>query len=150
VPNICCVFDSLFLLLHNLNWTVTSDLKIIHTLSTRPGFYYSPLLFSDDARNGRVFIFRKKNFPYWGFSVLFPQLYGNRQGITRVAGARPALFPIRRYFLRGSCIVNFSLTTLVSNPRKHSNQSCYLCCSVYCLCVNVYCTTAIGCQPNCS
>ena len=23
-----------------------------------------------------------------------------------------------------------------------------LCCSVYCLCVNVYCTTAIGCQPN--
>jgi hypothetical protein len=22
--------------------------------------------------------------------------------------------------------------------------------SVYCLCVNVYCTTAIGCQPNCS
>ena len=24
------------------------------------------------------------------------------------------------------------------------------CCSVYCLCVNVYCTTAIGCQPNCS
>ena len=25
-----------------------------------------------------------------------------------------------------------------------------LCCSVYCLCVNVYCTTATGCQPNCS
>ena len=25
-----------------------------------------------------------------------------------------------------------------------------LCCSVYCLCVNVYCTTAAGCQPNCS
>ena len=23
-------------------------------------------------------------------------------------------------------------------------------CSVYCLCVNVYCTTATGCQPNCS
>jgi len=27
---------------------------------------------------------------------------------------------------------------------------CYLCCSVYCLCVNVYCTTATGSQPNCS
>ena len=36
---------------------------------------------------------------------------------------------------------------------------CYLCCSMYCLylcrsmyClyVNVYCTTATGCQPNCS
>ena len=26
---------------------------------------------------------------------------------------------------------------------------CYLCRSVYCLCVNVYCTTATGCQPNC-
>jgi hypothetical protein len=25
-----------------------------------------------------------------------------------------------------------------------------LCCSVYCLCVNVNCTTATGCQPNCS
>jgi len=25
-----------------------------------------------------------------------------------------------------------------------------LCCSVYCLCVNVYCTTATRCQPNCS
>jgi hypothetical protein len=23
-------------------------------------------------------------------------------------------------------------------------------CSVYCLCINVYCTTATGCQPNCS
>jgi len=25
-----------------------------------------------------------------------------------------------------------------------------LCCSMYCLCVNVYCTTATGWQPNCS
>jgi len=25
-----------------------------------------------------------------------------------------------------------------------------LCCSVYCLCVNVYCTDATGCQPICS
>jgi len=25
-----------------------------------------------------------------------------------------------------------------------------LCCSVYCLCVNVRCITATGCQPNCS
>jgi len=27
---------------------------------------------------------------------------------------------------------------------------CRLCCSVCCLCVNVYCTTATECQPNCS
>jgi hypothetical protein len=26
----------------------------------------------------------------------------------------------------------------------------YLCCSMYCLCVNVCCTTATGCQHNCS
>ena len=26
----------------------------------------------------------------------------------------------------------------------------YLCCSMYCLCVNVYCTTATECLPNCS
>jgi hypothetical protein len=25
-----------------------------------------------------------------------------------------------------------------------------ICCSMHCLCVNVYCTTATGCQPNCS
>jgi hypothetical protein len=31
-----------------------------------------------------------------------------------------------------------------------SVYSVLLCSSVYCLCVNVYCTAAIGCQPNCS
>jgi hypothetical protein len=31
-----------------------------------------------------------------------------------------------------------------------SGCSVSLCCSVYCLYVNVYCTTATGCQPNCS
>jgi len=56
------------------------------------------------------------------FSVLFPQLQDKCQGKTRKDGARPALF----------------------------QNGCYLCCSVYCLCVNVYCTTAAGCQPNCS
>ena len=31
-------------------------------------------------------------FLYWGFSVLFPQLLGECQGITRQVEARPALF----------------------------------------------------------
>jgi len=31
-----------------------------------------------------------------------------------------------------------------------SGYSVSLCCSVYCLFVNVYCTTATGCQLNCS
>jgi len=31
-----------------------------------------------------------------------------------------------------------------------SVYSVSLCCSVYCLCVNVYCTAATGRQPNCS
>ena len=31
-----------------------------------------------------------------------------------------------------------------------TGYSVLLCCSVYCLCVNVYCTTATGCQPNCN
>jgi len=30
-----------------------------------------------------------------------------------------------------------------------SVYSVSLCCSVYCLCVNVYFTAATGCQPNC-
>ena len=29
-----------------------------------------------------------------------------------------------------------------------SVYSVSLCCSMYCLCVNVYCTTATRCQPN--
>jgi hypothetical protein len=38
---------------------------------------------------------------------------------------------------------------------KHSQNRILFCVlrplySVYCLCVNVYCTTATGCQPNCS
>jgi hypothetical protein len=32
----------------------------------------------------------------------------------------------------------------------YSVYSVSVCCSVYCLCVNVYCTTATGCQPKCS
>jgi len=32
----------------------------------------------------------------------------------------------------------------------YSIHSVSLCCFMYCLCVNVYCTTATGCQPNCS
>ena len=35
-------------------------------------------------------------YPDCGFSVLFPQLQGKCQGITRKDGAQPALSPIRR------------------------------------------------------
>ena len=31
-----------------------------------------------------------------------------------------------------------------------SEYSVSLCCYMYCFCVNVYCTAATGCQPNCS
>jgi hypothetical protein len=49
-----------------------------------------------------------------------------------------------------------------NSPRRgmaHTVLITFLCCSmyclffchsVYCLCVNVYCTAATGCQPNCS
>jgi len=53
----------------------------------------------------------------WGLSVLFPQLLGKCQGTTRKDGALPALFPISQ-----------------------------LCCSMYYLCVNVYCTVQL--QPG--
>ena len=59
---------------------------------------------------------------FWGFSLLFPQLWGKCQGITRKDEARRALFPIW----------------------------CWMCCSKSCLCEIVYCTTATGWQPNCS
>jgi VIT1/CCC1 family predicted Fe2+/Mn2+ transporter len=44
-------------------------------------------------------------------------------------------------------IVMFMYSLLCMFPSVYSVS---LCCSVYCLCVNVYCTTATGCQPNCS
>jgi len=50
-------------------------------------------------------------YPDRSFSVLFPQLKDKCQGITRKEEVRLALFPI-------------SLTTLDSNLRKLSNQSC--------------------------
>jgi hypothetical protein len=67
-------------------------------------------------------------YPNWGFSVLFPQLEGKCQGITRTDGTRPSL----------PKLVNLLLLCLF--------RSLY---SVYCLCVNVYRTAATGCQPNC-
>ena len=67
--------------------------------------------------------------PDWGFSVLFPQLWGKCQGITRKDGARPALF--QTFF-----VLFYVLFVL--------------CRSVHSLCVNVYCTTATGWLPDCS
>jgi hypothetical protein len=67
-----------------------------------------------------------RGYPDWGFSVLFPQLWGKCQGITSQDGARPPLSQI---------VVQFYVLFV-------------LCRSVYCLCVNVHCTTATGCQPN--
>jgi hypothetical protein len=63
----------------------------------------------------------------WGFPVLFPQLWGKFQGTCLKDGSWPAL---RNFFLLLSMF-----------------HSLY---SVYYLCVNVYYTTATGCQSNCS
>ena len=51
------------------------------------------------------------------------------------------LFIMYCYF----CIYTFLLLCMYD-----SRYSVSLCCSVYCLCVNVYCSTATGCQPDCS
>ena len=51
------------------------------------------------------------------------------------------------------CMFCMLLFNLVEVPLMCSYCSVYsvsLCCYVYCLCVNVYCTAATGCQPNCS
>ena len=63
-------------------------------------------------------------YPSWGFSVPFPQLYGKWRHVTRKDGARPVLFQ------------NFCVLCI------------FLCRSVYCLCVDVYNTTATGWQSN--
>jgi hypothetical protein len=52
--------------------------------------------------------------------------------------------------LGGYPIVLFYVLFLCKCVLYYCQQvSTQLCCSMYCLCVNVYCTTATGCQPNC-
>jgi hypothetical protein len=62
--------------------------------------------------------------------VLFPQLYGKCQGITRQDGAWPALFQLNFCF---SMYLFFMFYVLFV---------CF-CRSVYCLCVNMYCTVLL-------
>jgi hypothetical protein len=52
-----------------------------------------------------------------------------------------------RFFL--SCKAN-ARVYLAETARSALFLISELCCSLYCLCVNVYCTTATGYQPNCS
>jgi hypothetical protein len=66
------------------------------------------------------------NYHNWGFSVLFPHLYVKCQGIACKDMSRPV-------------VPNFLLLCMF--------RSLY---SVYCLCVNMHCTTATGCQSNSS
>jgi hypothetical protein len=69
-------------------------------------------------------------YPNWRFSVIFLSCK-TCQGITSKDGAWPALPKLHGKIFWLLCIF----------------RSLY---SVYCLCVNVYCTAATGCQHNCS
>jgi len=62
----------------------------------------------------------------WGFSVLFPQLQGKRQGKTRQDGARPELFLIL-VLLYVFCVLLYV----------------FLCCSMYFLCCSMYVCVAL-------
>jgi hypothetical protein len=62
-----------------------------------------------------------------------------RQGITRKEGRRPVLPKLLLNLLIVTYVPILWLLCIF--------RSLY---SVYCLCVHVYCTTATGCQPNCS
>jgi hypothetical protein len=48
------------------------------------------------------------------------------------------------------CLCNIFVYVFLLLCMFRSVYSVSLCCSVYCWCVNVYCTAATVCQPNCS
>jgi hypothetical protein len=82
-----------------------------------------------------------RRLPWLRFSVLFPQLCGKCHGISRKDGAQAALFLIHELCCFMYCFVSI--------------MCCFYAWFVFVvlylvLCVNVYCTTANGCQPNCS
>ena len=52
------------------------------------------------------------------------------------------------YMVSSSLILVWPLWVRI--PESLLTKVVSLCCPMYCLCVNVYCTTATRCQPNCS
>ena len=52
------------------------------------------------------------DYPDWGFSVLFPQLYSKCQGIPRKDGARPALFLISELCCSMYCFVSITFCSI--------------------------------------
>jgi hypothetical protein len=52
-----------------------------------------------------MFLYGGFSYPDWGFSVLFPQLWGKCQGKTRKDGARTALYHISLYLCCSDVII---------------------------------------------
>jgi hypothetical protein len=85
------------------------------------------------------------DYPEWGFSVIFPQLYGKCQGKTRKDGARPALFLIFLCSMHFLCFSMYFCAVLCI--------VCFMSFSVLfvCICVLYYCQReAIQLQLNIS
>jgi hypothetical protein len=77
--------------------------------------------------------------PDWGFSLLFPQLYGKCQGNPHKDGARPTLFLIVLFYVFVVLFIFVLFYVLF-----------VLCRSLHCLCIYVWRTTATGWLPKCS
>ena len=82
------------------------------------------LSLSEDIQTNEVLLFLSNTF----VSIMYHCIYG-------------CMFCI---FLFNSVYYVFLLLCVF-----HSRYCVSLCCCVCCLCVNVYCTAATGCQPNC-